>query len=454
MAELDFVITEFLEREIPELTPRALSLPQVPRKASVIVGMRRSGKTFFMFQQVTRLLESGTDKRSILYANFEDDRLPINQPQLLSDLLEMFYRRNPLARQQTAFLFLDEIQNVPDWSRFVRRVLDTESVEVVISGSSAKLLSSEVATELRGRGLAVELFPFSFGESVRSVGIDLPDQMPPGPRLRSMLAAQLDRYLTSGGFPEVQGMEHRERIQTLQDYVELVLLRDVIERHEIENATAARAFARILLQSPARTFSVNKVHADLRSRGMSVSRETLFALLDHFQDAYLVFAITVFKKSERAQATNPRKLYPIDPGLAAAMSHVTERDLGARLENAVFLELRRRHGRLLQGQVSYYLTASGREVDFVVGDVFEQRVGQLVQASVSLADENTRTREVDALTEAMAETGIDQSVIVTLTEDEIIERESGTIRVVPAWHWMLEETTMSGPTSRASRDQQ
>ena len=262
--------------------------------------------------------------------------------------------------------------------------------------------------------------------------------MPPGPRLRSRLGAQLDTYLKHGGFPEVQAMHHTDRIQTLQDYVELVLLRDVIERHQIENAAAARAFARVLLQSPARAFTVNKVHADLRSRGLRVSRETLFALLDHFQDAYLVFAIPVFKKSERAQATNPRKIYAIDPGLAVAMSHVTATDVGARLENAVFLELRRRHGRLLHGQVSYYLTASGREVDFVVGDVFEQRVGRLVQACASLAASETREREVQSLIEAMAETRLDHAEIVTLSEDETLDTEAGTVRVVPAWRWFLE----------------
>jgi predicted AAA+ superfamily ATPase len=233
-------------------------------------------------------------------------------------------------------------------------------------------------------------------------------------------------------------MDHTNRIQTLQNYVELVLLRDVIERHGIENATAARAFARVLLQSPARTFTVNKVHADLRSRGLRVSRETLFALLEHFQDAHLVFAIPVFRTSERARATNPRKLYSIDPGLAAAMSHVTATNVGARLENAVFLELRRRHGRLVQGQVSYYLTASGREVDFVVGDIFEGRAGRLVQACASLSAPETREREVGALVEAMAETGLKQAEVVTLGEDGTLETEAGTVRAVPAWQWLLE----------------
>jgi hypothetical protein len=439
MAAIDFLIAEFQESSIPPLTPRRLSLPQTPRKADVVVGMRRSGKTFLMFEAIQSLVTRGISKRDILYANFEDDRLQPAQPDLLGDLLEAFYRSNPRARERGAHLFLDEIQMVPEWPRFVRRVLDTEQVHIVLSGSSAKLLHIEVATELRGRGTAVEVFPFSYAESAEAAGIELPATSQPGPKLRSRLEAQLERYLDIGGFPEVQAMTPRDRIQTLQDYVELVLLRDVIERHRVENVAAARALARILLQAPARPFSINKLYADLRSRGLRVSKDTLHALLDHFQDAYLVFAIPVFKHSERAQATNPRKLYAIDPGLAAAMSHVTATDVGARLENAVFLELRRRHGRLLQGQVSYYTTASGREVDFVVGDVFEQRAGRLVQSCVSLAEPATRQREVTALTEAMVETGLPRAEIVTLNEEETIQTDTGSISVVPAWRWLLQD---------------
>ncbi len=439
MPGLDFLIAEFQERSLPDSTPRRLEVPAMARKASVVIGMRRTGKTFLVYQQIERLLNSGIDKRDILYANFEDDRLPIGEPGLLNDLLETFYRSNPAARERGAHLFFDDVQLVPGWPRFVRRVLDTESVRVVLSGSSAKLLSTEVATELRGRGLPVEFFPFSFAESAAAAGLAIPSTFPPGSRQRSRLEAHFDTYLASGGFPEVQGMALTERVQTLQDYVELVLLRDVIERHRIEDAVAARAFARGLLQSPARPFTVNKAHADLRSRGLKVSKDTLHALLDHFQDAYLVFSVPVFRKSERAQATNPRKLYAIDPGLAAAMSHLTATDVGARLENAVFLELRRRHGRLLQGQVSYYLTASGREVDFVVGDVFEQRADRLVQACAHLSEPQTREREVHALVQAMEETGLKRAEIVTLREEETIKTNRGTIQVVPAWRWMLED---------------
>lgn len=438
MPDLDALIAEFQEATLPPLTRRDIHLPHVPRKANVILGMRRAGKTCLLFQEIGRLLETGIDRRDVLYANFEDDRLQPAAPDLLADLLETFYRSNPAARQRTAYLFLDEIQTVPGWPRFVRRVLDTEHVRVYVTGSSAKLLHAEVATELRGRGLATEVFPFSFAESNAAAGVESPATLPPGPKLRSQIQRRLLSYLDIGGFPEVQSMPILARVQTLQDYIELVLLRDVVERHRIENVTAARAFVRTLLQSTARRFTVNKVHADLRSRGLRVSKDLLHALLEHVQDAYLVFTAPVFSRSARARATNPRKVYCIDSGLAWAMSHVTAADIDARLENTVFLHLRRQHGRLLQGEIAYYLTKSGREVDFVVGNLDDRRAGRLVQACVTLADAATREREVTSLAEAMEETGVGQAEIVTLHEEEQIETETGAIRVAPAWRWLLE----------------
>ncbi len=437
--QLDYLIAESWEMPVPELTPRRAAIPEAERKAAVIIGMRRSGKTYRMFQEIGRLVAAGTHRRDILYVNFEDDRLQPAGPELPGDLLEAFFRANPGARARGAHLLFDEIQTVAEWPRFVRRVLDTEAARVVLSGSSAKLLHTEVATELRGRGLTVELFPFSFAENLEAGGDATPGREAFGARYRSALQAACLDYLSVGGFPEVRDIALAERLQTLQDYVELVLVRDVVERHGMQNVAATRAFARLLLQSPAQTFSVNKAYADLRSRGLSVSKDTLHALLDHFQDAYLVFAIPVFNRSVRVQATNPRKLYAIDPGLAAAMSHVTATDLGARLENAVFLELRRRHGRLLRGEVCYYLTNSGHEVDFVVGDVFEQRAGRLVQSCASLRDPGTREREVRALREAMEETGLATGEIVTVDDEETIETEAGTIHVVPAWRWLLHD---------------
>ena len=194
-------------------------------------------------------------------------------------------------------------------------------------------------------------------------------------------------------------------------------------------------------------FSVNKAHKDLKSRGFQVSRDTLHALLSHFEDAYLVHTVPIFSQSERVIASNPRKAYAVDPGLASALSHVTATNLGTRLETAVFLELRRRAGRMLTGQISFYVTGQGHEIDFVVGDPFSRHAADLIQVSASLADASTREREVRALTAGMHELGIRESMIVTMNETGTLEVESGTIFIVPAWQWLSrpsDDPTSSG----------
>jgi len=260
--QFDSLIAASIDRPLPDLTPRDVVMPRIPRKADVVIGMRRSGKTYSLYQEMRRLLAEGVPRDRMLYMNLEDDRL--GQPDLagLDQMLETFYRLSPAAREHGAFIFLDEVQVVEGWSRFARRVLDTEAARLYVTGSSAKMLSTEVATEFRGRGFAVELLPFSFRESLRHGGIDIPEAEP-GSALRSRLEAHLATYLEVGGFPDVQTLDGEKRIQTLQDYVELVLVRDVVERHGHAHVAAVRAFAAALLRASAQTFSVNKVFNDL-----------------------------------------------------------------------------------------------------------------------------------------------------------------------------------------------
>jgi predicted AAA+ superfamily ATPase len=436
MPVIDTLIAEFQNQPLPSLTPRDIRLPAIQNTADVVIGMRRTGKTFTLFQEMSRLIEQGVDRRRMLYVNLEDDRL--GQPTLatLSDILESFYRYSPEARGTEAFLFFDEIQVVDGWSRFARRVLDTESVRLYLSGSSAKLLSTEVATEFRGRGAAVEVLPFSFAESARHAGIALPDALP-GSRSRSRLEAHLLSFLNVGGFPAVQDIEYADRIRLLQDYVELVVVRDVVERHGITNLHAAKTFALGLVRSTGRLFSVNKTHNTMRSQGTDVGKNTLHALLDHLNDAYLVFPVSIFRVSHHERLRAPRKIYAIDPGLALATSVAAAEDIGARLETAVYLELRRRTGRLRDGTISYLSTPSGHEVDFVVGDVEAGQARELIQVCANMDDAVVRARETRALEEATGELGLSSSTIVTLVEDSEIETPKGVIRVIPAWRWML-----------------
>jgi len=436
MDALEQLVVDFQERALPMVSPRLTTLPASSSMARVVIGMRRSGKTYLLFQEMQRLLDAGIDKRRLLYLNFEDDRLQPLGPDILDRTLETFYRLNPAARSQGAYLFLDEIQSVDGWSRFARRVLDTESARLYVSGSSAKMLSTEVATEFRGRGFTVELLPMSFAETLLQSGIELPTATP-GARLRSQLESAFTAYVRAGGFPDVQSLAEEERIQTLQDYVQLVLLRDVIERHGIKNAHAVRFFALALLQSAGSLASVNRLANDLKSRGVAVGKDTLYSLLDHFTDAFLLFTIPVFDRSLRVREANPRKVYAIDPGLAFAVSPAGVANLGARLENTVYLELRRRLRGTRDGTISYYSTADGNEVDFVVGDPETGQATQLLQVCVDMSRPETRERELRALVAAMKETGVGESTIVTMHASEQIAVEGGVIHVVPAWAWML-----------------
>lgn len=436
MDAIEQLIADFQERPLPAVSPRLTTLPDASSMASVIIGMRRSGKTYLLFQEMQRLIDAGVDKNHLLYMNFEDDRLQPLEPDVLDRTLETFYRLNPAARSEDTYLFLDEIQVVDDWSRFARRVLDTESARLYASGSSAKMLSTEVATEFRGRGFAVELLPLSFAEALLYSDIELPTTTP-GSRMRSRLEAAFTDYLRVGGFPDVQEQDEAERIQTLQDYVQLVLLRDVIDRHEIKNVHAVRFFALALLQSSGSLTSVNKIAKDLKSRGITVGKDTLYDLLDYFVDAFLLFTIPVFDRSLRVREANPKKAYAIDPGLSFAVSPAGVSNLGARLENAVYLELRRRLRGTRDGAISYYSTAAGNEVDFIVGDPEADHATQLLQVCADMSKADTREREVRALVDAMKETGIRESTIVTMHDAEHITVDSGVINVVPAWAWML-----------------
>ena len=421
---LDEIVADAQGRPLPALTPRQTGLAWLPRKVDAIVGMRRSGKTWLMFQRMRELVEAGTPRADLLYINFEDERLGEITAADLSRLVEAHYRRNPEARARPGALFFDEIQLVDGWERFVRRLVDTEPAHICVTGSSAKLLSREIATSLRGRSLTTELFPFSLAEALAHRGI--PAAPRPTAQVRSLIEHTASDYLRRGGFPEVQTLDEPTRVRVLQSYLDVAILRDLIERHAISNPVALRRFIRQLMNTPAGPFSVHKIYDDFRSQGVSVSKDSLHAWLEHVQDAFVFFAVPIHTHSERARQVNPHKVYAVDPGLVTACARRGSADVGQLLETAVFIELRRR-----SPELAYVRTRSGFEVDFVTPS-------GLVQACASLDEPATRDREVRALREAMSTFGHQQATIVTLSTDEDIEVDEGTIRVVPLWRWALE----------------
>lgn len=433
-ALIESIVADFSAEVVPRPTPRHAELPRLPGKAAAVIGMRRVGKTWLLFQDMRAKMEDGIAPSDLLFLNFEDERLHGLELVDLQRFVDAHRVRHPTSIDRRLHLYLDEVQELPGWERFVRRQLDS-GMDITVTGSSARMLSREIATSLRGRSLSVELLPFSFAEALEHAGRIVPTSWPPPEAERLRLSEAFGRYLQVGGFPEVQAVDDAVRVRVLQDYSDVVVLRDVAERNQVRNIGALRYVVRRLLDAPAGRFSVHRMYNDLKSQGHKIGKDTLYASLSHLEDAYLLFTMPRDHPSAAVQSANPRKAYPIDTGLASAHSFTASKNIGHLLETAVYLELRRR------GYVGGYLeTRSGYEVDFAVrrrglgGDM-------LIQVSADISEGNTRERELRALDEAMAERGLDEAVLINLHETRSIRLEHGNVEVVPAWRWMLERRT-------------
>jgi len=419
------------ESPVPKLTRRDVAFPLIAGKAAAVIGMRRAGKTTFLHQIRGDLMAGGRSAEGLVYFNFEDERLGSFEAGSLHEIPEMHARLFPEAAKGKVTLFLDEIQRVPGWEVFVRRMLDTPEYELFLSGSSAKLLSREIATSMRGRAWEIEIYPFSFAEFLRHHGHEMPED----PRqLTSRKATEMDHYfgefLTIGGFPEAQGLNVADRRQLLQGYVDVLLLRDVIERHEVANPTALRWMVRRLLGSPAGLFSVTKFATDLKSQGIAAGRETLYELLGHMEDAFLLSAVTVATDSEKRRQVNPRKVYPADTGLIPVFDRSGKANTGHALETAVFIELQRRGA-----EVAYVKTPGGFEVDFLA--TYRDGTKDLIQVCANPDDPATLTREIRALEDAAPAFPKAGQLLLTLEFRLPFPEVPKPARILPAWQWML-----------------
>lgn len=427
-------LAESLAAPQTALTRRDVRLPQIPGKALAVIGVRRGGKTSFLRQCRAERLAAGRPPESQLLLSLEDERLAGMPVADLGWLLDEHARQFPgLRSAEGVTLYLDEVQTVAGWEGLVRRLIDEGGVEIFVSGSSAKLLSREVATSLRGRALEVLVLPFSFREALRHAGAE-PTR--PGERQtaaeRAALDQRLRRYLAEGGFPEAQGAEPRDRAALLSGYVDVVVLRDVIERHAASNPLALRWLERQLLANPGGAFSVKKHYDTLRSQGVTVGKDTLHAYLSHLEDAFLVRTVAMHSASERQRMVNPRKAYPVDPGLIALFERSGRSQQGRALETAVMLELERRGY-----AVEYVRTAAGFEADFLAHRAGEPPL--LVQVCLESADDETWAREVRGLEAAAQEHPRARPLLVTLDAMPPARELPHGLTWAPAARWLLEE---------------
>jgi predicted AAA+ superfamily ATPase len=426
-------LADSLSTPLPKLTPRSIhGAVSLPGKATAVVGMRRAGKTFFLHQLRKEQLEKGTPRERLPYINFEDERLEGMETGHLTSLVETCYRQHPVLRsRETVTWFFDEIQVVPGWERFVRRLIDSEKVQVFITGSSASLLSREIATALRGRAWEVVVHPFGFAESLRHRDMNVPVQAQAlsAPERSALERSFLD-YLSAGGFPEAQGLDSPTRMQMLNDYVDVAMLRDVVERHSVTNVAGLRWLLRHLMGNAGALFSIEKFYASLKSQGFAISKDTVHNLLAFVEDCFLVRTVWMEARSERQRMVNPRKAYPVDPGLIPVFDRSGRRNLGHALETTVLVELERRGA-----AVTYVRTPSGREVDFLARHRDGSR--ELIQVCADPADSETMARELLALQEAGDLYKQATRRLLVLNRDVREPEVPRGVIVQPAWLWML-----------------
>ena len=270
-------------------------------------------------------------------------------PSVGDEVIETFCSMHPESLDTGLYLFFDELQEMQNWGAWLRRIVDTTKATIYVTGSSSKMLyKRNFHRNFEDRALDFELLPFSFREFVRARGIAESELLSRNEaagystKERLMLSAALISYLEEGGFPAIEGLPTPQRVTLLQSYVQRVVSRDVVERYDIARPRVASALARRLLGSNGKPLSIRKMENELRSAGLATSRVLLGDLLEYFEDAYLVFRMKDFSMSLKESTTSTSKIYAIDPGLAAASSMASARDDGQRLENAVYLELRRR----------------------------------------------------------------------------------------------------------------
>ena len=416
------VIAEWLEEtELPHLVERAVAHPPLDSLNQIlaVVGPRRAGKTFYFFQQIRGLLAAGKRKQDILMVDFEDYRLAGLGTDPMGGLLEAFHA---LTGHLPEYLFLDEIQQLPDWSRVVRTLHNQRKFKIVISGSNSQLLARELATELRGRCLETRLLPFSFAEFLRLKGQEFtPAQWHTA--ARGSIQAAFQDYLHHGGFPDVAMADSpMHRRQLLQGYFETIYYKDILERHEIRAKGTLEALMRHLIDQAGELFSISAFSRTLEARGLRASKRTLANYLGYLEGAFFVICSEKFAYSQRKRTANPVKCYLFDTGFRQLGIPFTE-NRGKLLENLVAIELRRR-------QREFFYFRDKAECDFVITD--SGRPAACIQVCWELNDSN-RQREVNGLRAAAEALGTRNNLILTAGQSG----EEGGVKLQPIVPWLL-----------------
>lgn len=414
------------QRELPfELQDRKIQLPLDGGRIVTVTGIRRCGKSSLLGLTINRLLEAGVPKERILYVGFDDERFLSMAPENFDELLQAYREMYPTTSLQDVYMFFDEIQLVSGWELFVLRVYKNYCKHIFITGSTAKMLSEEMASALRGWPDEYREYPLSFDEYLSFKGIKADKYSEEG---KAMMTFAFRDYCDEGGFPEVvRAQTKSEKVKILQSYFSTMLFRDMIEHYHIgASVSVVRYFLKRVMNNLTKPTSVNNIYNDLKSQGLKVSKDSLYLWLDYACNIFLFRKVPRYTKSMVKQSSSPAKYYMADIALRNAVLLPESEDAGKALENIVYINLERSLGE--EDQISYFYEQ--KECDFVVQR--GERVSELVQVCWTLNEENIE-REVGGLLAASTVTSCKQCKIITFCQQHTIEREGIRIEVLPIW---------------------
>lgn len=384
----------------------------------VFVGLRRVGKTYMLYQRLNQLLRKGIDRKDILFLNFEDERLSEMQSDDLNSILEVHYEMS--GSDTKPILFFDEIQNVNHWDKFVRRLADSKYT-IYVTGSNAKMLSSDVATTLGGRFLIYDVFPYSFEEQLKARNVDIVENWRYSTIQQSMMNTYFSEYFKFGGLPEI--INYKDKRSMLQSLYQKIYLGDICARNNIRNSKVMGLLIKKLAESVKQPTSYNRLQNIIKSTGQSVTVNTVIDYISFAVDSWLILPIeNGFAKTGERESV--KKYYFIDNGILNLFLVDSETSL---LENFVAVNLCKKYGR----ENVVYLKGD-KEIDFYI-----EETNTAIQVSYSIKDDATRNREIGALCR-YAQTNKDvKSMIITWEENENLIVDGITIEVVSVLDWIL-----------------
>lgn len=431
------ILTAHKERFSPPKFKRDTKMDVDMDKVQTITGPRRVGKSSLMKLTIQQLLDGGMTWDKICFITLEDERLRGNdfEPDEILQAFAEMYPQNPLLKD--VYFFLDEVQYLNHWENFVNRVHEQVSRKVMITGSNSKLLHTEVAGVLRGRGLPTELLPLSFVEYLDWKNIGFSEY---GSGRTRVMAAFKD-YLFQGGYPETVLSDEKRNIQLLQEYFNAVLYRDIIDMNQPANYSYLRYLFHRIANNTGKPTNFNKIHRELKSRGYAVGKDKVYEMADLAESVYLYKSISKFDYSLVKRENADKKNYFIDNGMLRALNSSFSENDGMLLENLVFWQLYRQYGSIYTTDIYYYKDQT-YECDFILYK--EGGKALPVQVCWSIAVEDTKDREIKALIKACRMTDSKVGIVITYENEMEMQVEEIQIKVIPAWKWCAQQFDLYG----------